>query len=137
MDEPIRGGCLCGAVRYVAAGAPYYAGLCFCIDCRRASGGGAIPFLGYPAERLTITGETVHVRTRSARGGESVRSRCRQCGSLVFGGIAGVDREHTLYAGTLDDPARFEPTMAIFVRDRPDWVPLPPGLALFETMPPA
>jgi hypothetical protein len=42
---------------------------------------------------------------------------------------------HTIYAGSLDDPARFHPTIAIFARDRPAWVPLPPGLTVFETMP--
>jgi len=64
-----------------------------------------------------------------------VRNRCAACGSLVFGGIVGVDTSHTIYAGSLDDPGIFKPTMAIFTRDRPDWVILPQGLQLFETMP--
>jgi len=35
----------------------------------------------------------------------------------------------------VDDPAHFKPTLAIFVRDKPDWVAMPEGLIVFETMP--
>jgi hypothetical protein len=31
--------------------------------------------------------------------------------------------------------SRFQPTIAISARDRPDWVVMPPGLQLFDTMP--
>jgi hypothetical protein len=53
----------------------------------------------------------------------------------VFGGIVGRDSEHTIYAGSLDEPALFHPTIALFSRDKPHWVPMPAGLTVFETMP--
>ena len=53
----------------------------------------------------------------------------------MFGGIVGQDAQHTIYAGSLDDPSAFKPTLAIFNRDRPDWAPLPEGVTAFETMP--
>jgi hypothetical protein len=34
----IEGGCLCGAIRYRATGAPYNITYCHCRTCRRASG---------------------------------------------------------------------------------------------------
>ena len=34
----LAGGCMCGAVRYEADGAPFHATLCHCVDCRRAGG---------------------------------------------------------------------------------------------------
>jgi hypothetical protein len=64
-----------------------------------------------------------------------VRNFCPACGGLVFGGVVGVDTSHTVYAGSLDDASRFKPAMAIFERDRPDWVIRPPGLTVFDTMP--
>jgi hypothetical protein len=130
------GGCLCGQLRYEARGEPAYAGYCFCADCRKASGSGFIPFIGVAAAEVSFTGETRQFSSRSFRGGESVRNFCPACGGLVFGGIVGVDAQHTLYAGSLDDASVFHPQMAIFNRDRPDWVPLPEGLTVFETMPP-
>jgi len=132
---PITGGCQCGAVRYAAETPPDYAGYCCCADCRRASGSGFIPFMGFPAAVLSFSGTTVQVRSPAFRGGEAVRNRCPDCGSLVFGGMVGQDSAHTIYAGSLDEPAHFNPTMVLFERDRPDWVVLPSGLATFHTMP--
>ena len=129
------GGCLCGALRYEARGEPDFQGYCFCADCRKASGSGFIPFMGFPASALRFTGETRLTRAKAARGGESVRNHCAKCGSLVFGGIVGKDNAHTIYAGSLDDPALFKPRLAIFTRDRPEWALLPPGLTTYETMP--
>ena len=134
-NTPITGGCLCGAVRYEADRAPDYCGYCCCVDCRRASGSAYIPFMGFPAAALRFSGATVQVRSTAFRGGEAVRNRCASCGSLVFGGVIGQDTSHTIYAGSLDDPAFFRPTMALFDRDRPDWAVLPPGLTVFHTMP--
>lgn len=130
----ITGGCLCGAIRYEAKGEPTFAGYCCCADCRKASGSGFIPFMGFPAAVLRVTGETLRYRSPSLRG-EALRNSCPRCGGLVFGGEVGRDDFHTVYAGSLDDPSVFRPTMAIFTRDRAPWALLPEGLTLHETMP--
>jgi hypothetical protein len=129
------GGCLCGALRYTIAGEPLYAGLCYCSDCRRASGSGCIPFMGIRASALRLTGKSRQSVSRSARGGEAVRNFCAECGSLVFGGRSGMDEQHTIYAGSLDDPSWFNPTIAIFMRDRPAWAQVPSGLKTYDTLP--
>jgi hypothetical protein len=129
------GGCLCGALRYNVEGEPTYAGLCYCADCRKASGSGCIPFMGFRASAVHLTGETRQSLSSSARGGEAVRNFCPECGSLVFGGRFGVDEEHTVYAGSLDDPSWFRPTIAIFMRDRAVWAEVPAGLKTYETLP--
>jgi hypothetical protein len=140
MTEAIRriaGGCLCGALRYEAQGEPTYAGFCYCTDCRKASGGGSIGFMGFPASALRFSGETQQFSSKAANGGAATRNFCPICGGLVFGGIVGETDSHTIYAGSLDDPSVFHPALAIFNRDRPSWAPLPPGLTVFETMPTA
>lgn len=131
----ITGGCLCGQVRYEARGAPTMMGHCYCADCRKASRSGFIPFMGFAAEQVTITGETRPYRSPAFTGGEAVRNSCPACGGLVFGGVVRVDASHTIYAGSLDDASVFRPTIAIFNRDRPDWATLPDGRTVFETMP--
>lgn len=133
--ERYTGGCLCGAVRYEAQGAPLYAGHCYCADCRKASGSGFMPFIGFSAEAVRFSGRTLIYVSKAANGGDAVRNSCPVCGSLVFGGEVGKDDSFTIYAGSLDDPAAFHPTLAIFARDRPDWAIIPPGLRVFETMP--
>jgi hypothetical protein len=129
------GGCLCGALRYEASGEPIVSGHCHCRDCQKASGSGFIPFMLFDADAIRFIGEARQVRSASLRGSDAVRNRCAQCGSLVFGGVVGVDGDHTVYAGTLDDPSLFVPAVAIFTRDRPEWVTLPAGVLTFETMP--
>ncbi len=84
---------------------------------------------------MRITGETKRSIVKSVRGEDAVRNHCAICGSLVFGGIVGKDSAHTIYAGSLDEPALFRPAIAIFVRDKPDWVLLPEGLKAFATLP--
>jgi len=132
----ITGGCLCGAVRYEASSEPINAGYCCCGDCRKASGSGFIPFMGFDASAVRFSGETRLSIARAVHGGEAVRNHCAACGGLVFGGVVGEVDSHTIYAGSLDDPSWFKPTMAIFNSRRPDWVLLPEGLTVFEEMPP-
>lgn len=134
-DETITGGCLCGALRYEARDAPSSAGYCCCADCRKASGSGFIGFMNFAADQLRISGDARTYASLSLRGGEAARNFCPACGGLVFGGRIGIDDSHTVYAGSLDDPGRFRPTLAIFMRVKPDWVVLPTGLSEFQTMP--
>jgi hypothetical protein len=137
MQDKARytGGCLCGAVRYEAEGSPSFTGLCYCADCRKASGSGFIPFMGFASTAVRFSGETRQFRSKSFRGTDAVRNFCPVCGGLVFGGEVGKDASHTIYAGSLDDPALFHPTIAIFVRDRPAWVVISPDLKQFDALP--
>ena len=64
-----------------------------------------------------------------------MRNFCPACGGTVFGGVVGQDDMHTIYAGSLDDPSLFKPSIAIFTRDAPSLITIPPGLKLFERMP--
>jgi hypothetical protein len=136
-ERVLTGGCLCGAVRYHASGEPLFSGFCYCEDCRRASGAGAVPYMGYSKDSFRVSGETKQARKRLRRGGEAVRNFCPECGSLVFGGEYGLSEQHTVYAGTLDDPSAFRPTHAIMVAERPHWAAVLDGLKLHGGMPKA
>jgi hypothetical protein len=130
------GGCLCGALRYEADGDPLFAGLCYCADCQKASGSAFIPFMGFASSAVRFNGPTRKYTSKAANGRDTVRNSCPVCGSLVFGGEVGRTDWFTIYAGTLDDPSAFQPTIAIFVRNRPAWAVIPPDLTIFDAMPP-
>jgi hypothetical protein len=139
--EPARtprysGGCLCGALRYQGEGPALYAGYCFCADCQKVSGSGFVPFMGVAGNAVRFSGPSQAYVSKSIRGGDATRNFCPTCSALVFGGVRGQSDSYTIYAGSLDDTSVFQPTIAIFVRNRPAWVPLPPGLKVFEAMPP-
>jgi hypothetical protein len=131
----ITGGCLCGALRYEASAPPDYMGHCYCADCRKASGSGFIPFMGFAASAITITGDVLLHTATHPDGRTAERNSCPTCGGLVFGGIRGESGHYNIYAGSLDDASQFVPTVAIFTRDVPAWAMIPPGLKRFEAMP--
>jgi hypothetical protein len=126
------GGCLCGALRYEAEGEAKFMGHCYCEDCRRASGSGFIPFMAFAASAVRFSGQSLKYTSKAASGGDAVRNSCPVCGSLVFGGVVGKDASHTIYAGTLDDPSLFHPTVAVFTRGRPDWAVIPANLKVYD-----
>jgi hypothetical protein len=129
------GGCLCGALRYEAEGEPLYQGHCYCTDCRKASGSGFIPFMGFAKGAVRFSGQARPFVSKAANGGDSTRNFCLICSSLVFGGELGKSDSYTIYAGSLDDPSRFHPKVAIFALSRPSWAVIPEGLKVFERMP--
>jgi len=101
MDR-LTGGCLCGRVRVAAAGAPYRVGLCHCIDCRKHHGALFHASAIYPADAVTIEGET-----RDYAG----RCFCPHCGSSVFG-RSGDEVEVSL--GALDATDQLVPTYELW-----------------------
>jgi hypothetical protein len=129
------GSCLCGALRYEARGDPLFTGHCYCADCRKASGAGFIPYMGFSRAALRFTGEAREYRSPAASGNVAVRNHCPICFSLVFGGELGKSDSFTIYAGSLDDPSAFRPTTAIFTSRHPAWAVIPQGLTIFETRP--
>ena len=48
------GGCLCGAVRYRAVGAPSWVSHCHCESCRRATGGAIATWAGFPKDHFEV-----------------------------------------------------------------------------------
>ena len=122
------GGCLCGALRYKATGKALCAGYCFCADCRKASGSGFIPLHRGRAQRRDLQRSNPAAPLEvPAAARVAVRNSCAACGGLVFGGEIGQSESFTIYAGSLDDPLLFSPSIAIFTRNHPPWAPIPPG----------
>jgi hypothetical protein len=131
-ERRYAGGCLCGALRYEADGEPLVAGHCYCEDCRKASGSGFIPFIGFSSSVVRFSGQSRQFTSKAANGKDAVRNFCPVCGSLVFGGEVGKETSFTIYAGSLDDPSSFHPQVAIFTKNRPPWALLPPELTAFD-----
>ena len=110
MDR-VTGGCLCGAVRLVADGAPLRVGVCHCMDCRKHHGTLFHASAIFPAAAVTVTG---------ALGDYHGRCFCPVCGSSVLG-RSGDEVEVNL--GTLDAPDMFRPTYELWTIRRERWLP--------------
>ncbi|MEC9344409.1 MAG: GFA family protein [Pseudomonadota bacterium] len=132
MKGPFEGGCLCGRVRYRAAGPARFGILCFCIDCQRASGSGHVPILGLDKAGFRVEGEPACFTSTGGSGKPTNRNYCRDCGSLLYGTPTDAPDLVTLYAGSLDDPSVFRATDAIHTRHRNAWDTGGAGLATHE-----
>ncbi len=114
-----EGGCLCGRVRFRAAGAPDRVGLCHCLDCRKHHGAVFFAAAIYPEGAVTIEGET-----RAYDG----RHFCPRCGGSVFSRSPG---EIELHLGAFDRPDMFTPTYELWCERREAWLPEVPGMTRF------
>lgn len=130
-----EGGCLCGRIRYELAGFPQFAGYCYCSDCRKASGSGYIPFMGFEASAMRLGGRPSQYRSRALSGNVATRNFCAACGSLLFGGDLNTGASLTIYAGSLDNPELFEPSVGIFECERAKWVLVPNDIVPFRALP--
>jgi hypothetical protein len=84
---------------------------------------------------VTFSGDSHAFSSPAADGGYATRNFCPTCGSLVFGGERGISESFTIYSGSLDEPADFHPTLAIFTKGRPEWALIPPHCKVFERSP--
>src|SRR5690554_7191172 len=96
------GSCLCGNVRLTATGQPYRVGICHCLDCRKHHGALFAASAIFPADAVTVSGET-----RQYQG----RFFCPRCGSSVF---ARTGDEMEIHLGALDSPNQFVPTYELW-----------------------
>jgi len=103
--------CLCGDVRITTSGAPYRTGICHCLDCRKHSGSLFQTFAIFPADAVTVTGETREYSTRHF---------CPRCGSSVF---SRSGDEIELHLGAFDAPDAFTPTYELWTLRRESSLP--------------
>ena len=116
----VTGGCLCGAVRFTATGAPYRVGLCHCMDCRKRQGALFHASAIFPESAVAITGAT-----RAFRGNHF----CPTCGSPVF---AHFGDEIGINLGAFDSPDQFRPTYELWTIRRESWLPEFPWMRHYE-----
>lgn len=109
--ETVAGGCLCGAVRFLASGSPFRVGICHCMDCRKHHGALFHASAIFPQEAVTISGEL-----RNYQG----RCFCPRCGSSV---LSRSGDEVEINLGSLDAPDRFRPTYELWTIRREAWLP--------------
>jgi hypothetical protein len=116
-----EGGCLCGAVRFVAEGAPKWTSYCHCRSCRRHTGAPVAAYAGFERDRVRFT-QGVPTCFPSSPGVK--RGFCARCGStLTYEGDRWPTELH-LHVGAFDDPSVFAPTGHAFAEEQLAWLHL-------------
>ncbi len=120
IRKEAKGGCLCGAIRYLAAGEPLSLMYCHCQSCRKHAGAPVVALAGYRRDQVTFTQGVPNVYASSPGVG---RAFCGSCGTpLTWEGDGG---EHgpliELLIGTMDNPDEFAPECHIHHIERLAW----------------
>src|SRR5262249_55063766 len=106
MSDKFEGGCLCGAVRFVAKETPKGVFWCHCQGCRRHRGARVSVFVGFArGAYAVIKGEIP--RFKSSPG--TTRGFCQICGSTLTCETTQLPTETHFHVGAFDNPAQFEP----------------------------
>ena len=133
----IQGGCLCGAVRYQAAGEPVMVAICQCTHCQRQSGGAYSVNVGIAKGSLQFSGDQPTTYEDRGSSGLPVHRRfCARCGSPIFSQVDSSPQLDWLKAGTLDDTSWVQPQLAVWCGSAQPWVKLPDALPQFAQNPP-
>lgn len=115
--------CQCGAVRVACTGEPVRISLCHCLDCQKRSGSVFAVQARFPADNVTITGET---RTWWRAGDEGMVSDhyfCPTCGSDVAFVARDFPDTVAVPVGAFADPGAFPaPWVEVYEERKFSWV---------------
>ncbi len=116
----IRGGCLCGGIRFEISGDLWDMCYCHCQMCRRAHG---TPFGNFvaanPRDRQYTEGEELIARYQSSADGS--RTFCSRCGSRLEFQNSRAPEETWIAVGTFDDDPGIRSTSHIWVDSKAPW----------------
>lgn len=112
------GGCLCGAIRYRLASAPFDAGWCHCRTCQLSSGSPAMAFATVPLDDYLVEQGAIATLASSDFG---QRGFCRDCGTPLFMRVDHQPDTIDFTIATLDRPDPVVPDYHIFYGSRIGW----------------
>ncbi|WP_299145884.1 GFA family protein [uncultured Tateyamaria sp.] len=132
---PRTGGCYCGALRYAVSGRPLVKGQCHCRPCQQFAGGGPQYFELVAPDSFDWTHGTPASFALDDLENAVTRFFCATCGTQVL--TRRQDQAAlVLKVGTLDDPARFRPHVAICHGDAQAFHMVPDNIPVFDGLPP-
>lgn len=118
MTMTKKGGCMCGAVRFVARDVPENYGACHCEMCRRWTGT-ALVAASVPHAGIDWQGEA-HIRTLQSSDWAE-RGWCQRCGTGLFYHVTAdgpMAANYEIPVGLFDDTEGMEMTSEIFIDHR-------------------
>ena len=131
-EYSIRGGCLCGAVRFELTAPPLSAGYCHCTRCQRRTGtGSSISAFIDPGALHWLQGESlIKGWLPPADGAE--KCFCSECGAHLFSRSRDGSRVGIRMSAFDSDPG-VRPSSRQFVAYAASWEPIPDdGLPRFD-----
>ena len=132
----IKGGCLCGTVRWESSEPPIVTRVCWCRDCQYLGAGSGTVNACFHTATFTVTGKMTDYQSVADSGNKMHRRFCPACGTSLFS--EAEVRPHLIFvrAGTCDDPDLVQPAMTIWSSSAPRWACFHEDLPRVEKQPP-
>ena len=125
MDEPLRGSCLCGGVRFEVTLPFVRAGHCHCSRCRKHSGTFGLTQGRVPREGFRLLAGEELIGVWRPEGGGAAKAFCTLCGSSLFGGTWPDGPEVSIRFGALDGDPGIRPQFRTYVESKASWDEIP------------
>ena len=130
----LRGGCLCGRIRYEIVGPVGEALYCHCSMCRKSHGTAFRARLSVPkASFRFVQGEDLLTSYRSSA--DTVRRFCQICGSPIVNSWQPEPDSYGLAMGSLDDDPGARPLCHEFAGSKAPWYEITDSLPQYQGFP--
>jgi hypothetical protein len=123
-DLPLRGGCLCGGVRFEVTEPLVSSSYCHCTRCQRRTGTAASAQARVAPGSLVITQGDELVRAYEPDDGWA-KLFCSNCGSSLFSRNPDDHSVMSVRLGAFDDDPGIRPQWRQFVAYAAPWEPIP------------
>lgn len=135
-ELPLKGGCMCGALRYEVSAPPMMIYNCHCTNCQKIGGSAFNTSTIITESSLRFTrGEPARVEWMADSGATRCGLFCGACGSRIVNGGVPSTGVYSLRAGTLDDTSWVRPVGDTYTRSAQPWVSFVEGGLRAETLP--
>lgn len=115
----IKGGCLCGKVRYEYNGEITEIAICHCSQCRQAQGGACATNSPIESDKLQFSGQEYIKEFES--NANKVRAFCQSCGSPLYSARKDLPNIKRLRVGTIKTAFTCENKYHIFTESKAAW----------------
>ena len=128
----MKGGCLCGAVRYEIVAEPLGTTYCHCEDCRRASGAPVVVWTFFTSGSIVYQNE----KPRFIDFAKRQRSFCPHCGTPISFYDPAIPHLIEVTTCSLDDTDKLIPSNHCWTTDQLSWFQTNDDLPRFDYLAP-
>ena len=115
--------CRCGQLKATVTGDPVRLSVCHCLNCKRRSGSAFAVQARWPADQVTIEGQSKGFELIADSGNRATFHFCPECGSDVHYEINGkFDGLIAIPLGAFDDPYFASPKFSVWKERKNVWV---------------
>ena len=133
-NKKLKGGCICGQVKYHITEEPLFTQACHCKDCKVLTGSSYVVNSSILENTLIVEGEVSSTELKAGSGASCKTYFCTKCGAYLYADYDSAIKRLTLRTKTLDNSKKFPPQVHIFIKDKDPWLNLSGDVICFTEM---